>query len=54
MERNELKLGDEKQGKDLSYYDYADWLRDLHDAKMSFMSGELSVEEFRDIINRLD
>ena len=30
VERYELKLGDEKQGKDLSYNDYAEWLRELH------------------------
>lgn len=54
MERYELKLGDEKQGKDLSYNDYADWLRDLHTAKVAFMSGEMSEEEFREAIHLLD
>lgn len=48
VERYELKLGYEKQGKDLSYNDYADWLRELHTAKMSFMSGEMSDEEFKE------
>ena len=54
VERYELKLGDEKQGKDLSYNDYADWLRELHNAKVSFMSGELSDEEFREVVHRID
>lgn len=54
VERYELKLGDEKQGKDLSYNDYADWLRDLHTAKVAFMSGEMSEEEFREAIHHLD
>ena len=54
MERYELKLGDEKQGKDLSYNDYADWLRDLHTAKVAFMSGEMSEEEFKEVIHLLD
>lgn len=54
VERYELKLGDEKHGKDLSYNDYADWLRKLHTAKMSFMSGEMSEEEFKEAIHQLD
>ena len=54
VERYELKLGDEKQGKDLSYNDYADWLRELHTAKVAFMSGEMSEEEFREAIHMLD
>lgn len=54
VERYELKLGDEKHGKDLSYNDYADWLRELHTAKVAFMSGEMSEEEFREAIHRLD
>ena len=54
VERYELKLGDEKLGKDLSYNDYADWLRELHTAKVAFMSGEMSEEEFRKAIHMLD
>ena len=54
VERYELKLGDEKQGKDLSYNDYADWLRELHSARIAFMSGELSEEEFKETIHQLD
>ena len=54
VERYELKLGDEKQGKDLSYNDYADWLRELHSAKIAFMSGELSEENFKKAIHKLD
>ena len=54
VERYELKLGDEKHGKDPSYNDYADWLRELHLAKISFMSGELSEEEFKKTIHLLD
>lgn len=54
VERYELKLGDEKQGKDLSYNDYADWLRELHTAKIAFMSGEMSEEEFRETVHLID
>ena len=54
VERYELKLGDEKQGKDLPYNDYADWLRELHSAKIAFMSGEMSEEEFMESIHLLD
>ena len=50
VERYELKLGDEKHGKDLSYNDYADWLRELHTAKVALMSEE----EFREAIHILD
>ena len=54
VERYELKLDDEKLGKDLSYNDYADWLRELHTAKVSFISGEISEEKFREAIHRID
>lgn len=54
VERYELKLRDEKHGKDLSYNDYADWLRELHLAKISFMSGDLSEKDFKKTIHSLD
>ena len=54
VERYELKLDGEKQSKDLSYEEYADWLQSLHAAKLAFMSGELSEEEFREAIHRID
>ena len=54
VERYELKLGDEKQGKDLTYEEYFDWLQSLHAAKFAFMSGEISEEEFKVAIHRLD
>lgn len=54
MERFECKISDVKTGKDITYNEYADWLRDMSAARTAFYSGEISEGEFREVIHRLD
>lgn len=53
-ERFDLKLSDEKQGKDMTHEEYADWLKELRRARSEFYAGKLSENEFRTVIHRLD
>lgn len=54
VERYELKLENEKEGKDMTYGEYYDWLKELHGAKAAFLAGMISEEEFRGVIHGVD
>lgn len=54
VERYELKPDEEKCGKDMTYNEYATWLKLLHEAKVEFLSGKMSLERFTEIIHMID
>lgn len=53
-ERFDLKLGEEKNGKDITHDEYANWLKELREARSEFYAGKVSEEEFMEVIHRLD
>ena len=54
LERFELKPDDEKHGKDMTFIEYADWLREAQEAKTAFLKGEMSEKQFAEVIHRAD